>query len=188
MRAISQKVYCAVCKQTLDPEDAAQVAPNVYCCQIHVHEWTCRQRDKEEKRKRKEKEERDYQLLVETICFYYNVDELTSLMKRQIKDFKRDYQYTYSGIRGTIDYCFRLVEPPLVPMVNAGLGIVPYYYEKAKEFYCRRREIRRQMQSLEVEDVGQKRVVVIQAADLEESKRRNNMIDIEALEDDNDQT
>lgn len=51
------------------------------------------------------------------------------LMFRQIKDFKNE-GYTEIGIYHTLKYYYETLEKEVLE--GSGLGIVPYYYEKAR--------------------------------------------------------
>lgn len=53
----------------------------------------------------------------------------------QIKKYLQDYpNYTYSGIRRTLQYFYEVKKNP-IEKSNGGIGIVPWVYEDAKRYY-----------------------------------------------------
>ncbi len=80
------------------------------------------------------KEAEDYKELIDYICNdLYKIKAPTGLMIKQIKDFKEKYNFSNSGIMFTLKYYYEILENKILE--DAGLGIVPYYYEKAKNHY-----------------------------------------------------
>lgn len=57
-----------------------------------------------------------------------------ALIQKQIRDFIDNKGYTYSGICKTLTYCKDIVKLKF-SQGNGGIGIVPYYYDKAKAYY-----------------------------------------------------
>ena len=53
----------------------------------------------------------------------------------QIQKFLQDHpEYTYSGIRRTLEYFYEIKKNSL-DKANGGIGIVPWVYEEAKRYY-----------------------------------------------------
>lgn len=133
------------------------------------------------RQEQRNKEALEFDALIEVVRHYFKIDEPTPLIVRQIKQYKHEYGFTNAGIRKTIDYCYRLADPPRLPMLDAGIALVPYYYQEAKDFYRRRHEVKVQVGTSDPNDFNQERTVVIQASDRTLPKRQSHMIDIEAL-------
>ena len=55
------------------------------------------------------------------------------IVGQQIKTFQSQYNYTLSGILGTLHYCYRIKN--LDPAKAQGIGIVPYYYKEARAYF-----------------------------------------------------
>ncbi|MGU8678977.1 hypothetical protein ACV3Q3_12535 [Clostridium perfringens] len=78
----------------------------------------------------------EYKDLISTICEIYRIKSPTSQMVSQIKDYKDKYNFTNSGIKYTLKFYYEILENSV--MNNVGLGIVPYFYDKAKYYYKNR--------------------------------------------------
>jgi hypothetical protein len=76
-------------------------------------------------------EERDYQALVEYIKDLFG--KPNPRVWKQLKEYK-DLGYTYSGIHKTLIWWFELKHNDL-EKANGGIGIVPYVYEQASQYY-----------------------------------------------------
>ena len=57
-----------------------------------------------------------------------------ALIQKQIRSFIDNNGYTYSGIYKTLIYCKNIAKLNF-SNDNGGIGIVPYYYAKAKAYY-----------------------------------------------------
>lgn len=76
--------------------------------------------------------------LEDLICTLYEIEEPTELIKSQISKFVEEHGYTYKDI-GRAFYYFNQVlgrEPRLA----AGIGIVPYYIEDAREHFRKEKQ------------------------------------------------
>jgi hypothetical protein len=56
-----------------------------------------------------------------------------ALVGKQINQFQTEYNYTLSGILGTLNYCYGVKK--LRPEKAQGIGIVPFYYKEARNYY-----------------------------------------------------
>lgn len=54
----------------------------------------------------------------------------------QLKSFREKYSYTYEGILNALKYHFE-VRKGSIDKANEGIGIVPYVYEEAQEYFKR---------------------------------------------------
>ena len=55
-------------------------------------------------------------------------------VKKQIKDFKKDYDYTYSGMLKTLIWFYEIKGNPK-DKANGGIGIIPFVYKNACDYY-----------------------------------------------------
>ena len=53
---------------------------------------------------------------------------------RQLKQYKEEYNYTYSGIHKTLIWWYE-IKHNNIEDANGGIGIVPYIYEDATKYY-----------------------------------------------------
>lgn len=79
-------------------------------------------------------EEKDYQNLEKYIKQLFKIDNLNIRIRKQIKDFKETYNYTYTGIQKTL-YWWYEIKKNSISQANEGLGIVPYVYQDALKYY-----------------------------------------------------
>lgn len=79
-------------------------------------------------------EERDYNILVDFIKKLFAIDSLTEKLKHQIKDYHDNKAYTYSGIYKSLVWFYQIKKHP-IDKANGGIGIVPYVYEDARNYY-----------------------------------------------------
>jgi len=68
------------------------------------------------------------------ICKLFGIKKITPLISEQISNFVKIDGYSINGIKATLYYFFELGEREVGESVR-GIGIVPYVYEEAKEFF-----------------------------------------------------
>lgn len=78
--------------------------------------------------------ERDRYELIEYIKFLFNIDRLTPKIECQIDNYRRDYNFSYSGILRSLIY-FYDIKQHTIELANEGIGIVPYIYDEAYRYY-----------------------------------------------------
>lgn len=76
----------------------------------------------------------EQELLNRTILRLFNCERVPTLILKTIKNFIASYNYTYSGIRKTLEYWYD-IEKKDINKANNNINIVPYIYNKAKEYY-----------------------------------------------------
>ena len=116
-------VKCAYCQKELSKksDDCVMIGNNKY-----VHK-ACQ--ELEEKREKTDKEQ-----LEEYIKQLFGTTYIDPRVRNQIKKFIDDYNYTYSGIRKALIYHYE-VKGGDKSKANGGIGIVPYVYENAYNYY-----------------------------------------------------
>ena len=82
----------------------------------------------------KTQNEQDYDALINYIEKLLGNNAINIKIAKQIKDYREQYGYTYSGILGTLIYWFE-IQGGSAELANGGIGIVPYKYEEAKKYY-----------------------------------------------------
>lgn len=116
-------VVCAYCKKSMNrkDEDCVVLGNGKYahkeCVEI------------EEKRELTDQEKLD-----KYITQLLKIDFVNQRIKRQISDFMTKYGYTYSGIHKALVYFYEVKGNP-VEKANGGIGIVPYVYSDAYNYY-----------------------------------------------------
>lgn len=82
---------------------------------------------------KKTQEELDYEELENYIKKLFNEEYVSALIKKQIKDYRREYNFTYSGILKTLFYWYEIKGNSLEN--KYGIAIVPYVYKQASDYY-----------------------------------------------------
>ena len=79
-------------------------------------------------------DEKDYNTLEEYIKHLFKADKINAKTKKQIRDFRQEYGYTYTGILKTL-YWWYEIKGHTTELAKDGIGIVPYVYEDAEKYY-----------------------------------------------------
>jgi hypothetical protein len=79
-------------------------------------------------------DDRDLKVLEEYIVKLLKLDCMNARIKKQIKDMRSEYGFTYSGILKSLQYFYE-VRNNSIEKANGGVGIVPYVYEDAKKYF-----------------------------------------------------
>lgn len=118
-------VICVYCGERFD----ASKEPYVKVGRRYAHEHCAKQHENN-----LTKEEKDKQALEEYIKKLFQYDYIPLKVKRQLDEYTKDYKYTYSGILKTLIYYYT-VQHGDVKKANGGIGIVPYVYQQAHDYY-----------------------------------------------------
>ena len=123
---MSHFVTCVYCKQKFDRDRLPfiQVSARRYAHQ------ECSLTEDE----KKNKEEQDKIDLENYIMSLFKTDYIDAKIRKQIKQYKEEYNYTYSGIRKALVYFFE-IKGNSIEKANGGIGIVPYVYQQAYNYY-----------------------------------------------------
>ncbi len=119
-------VTCTICKKRFDRDKYPAVLVNT---RRYAHA-SCAGALSEEQAK----EEQDRQALEEYIIQLFNLKHMDGRITLQIKKFIQDYNYTYSGILRTLKYFYEVKKNDLSKS-NNGIGIVPWVYQEAYNYY-----------------------------------------------------
>ena len=79
-------------------------------------------------------DEKDLVNLEEYIVKLLQLECINARIRKQIKDMKETYNFSYSGIHKSLEYFYE-VKGNSISKANGGIGIVPYVYEDAKNYY-----------------------------------------------------
>ena len=116
-------VTCAYCQKPMSKKDAdcVMIGNNKY-----VHK-ACQ--ELEEKREKTDKEQ-----LEDYIKELFNTTYIDPRVRAQIKKYVEEFNYSYSGIRKALVYHYE-IKGGDKSKANGGIGIVPYVYENAYNYY-----------------------------------------------------
>ena len=116
-------VTCAYCQKPMSKkdEDCVMIGNGKY-----VHK-ACQ--ELEEKREKTDKEQ-----LEDYIKELFNTTYIDPRVRAQIKKYVEEFNYSYSGIRKALVYHYE-IKGGDKSKANGGIGIVPYVYENAYNYY-----------------------------------------------------
>lgn len=79
-------------------------------------------------------EEKDLIALEDYIKKLLNLDSINAKVRKQIADYHTNQKYSYTGILKALTYFYE-VKGNSVEKANGGIGIVPYVYQDAYNYY-----------------------------------------------------
>lgn len=80
------------------------------------------------------KEDLDKIKLEQYINKLFHTDYVDPRIQKQIKNYIKEYNFTYSGILKSLVYFYEVKQNP-VEKSNDGIGIVPWVYKQAFNYY-----------------------------------------------------
>lgn len=124
---MSRKATCPKCNQIIEANENVKTYKNkkyhIKCYKELVNELYSKSQNQQDSR----------QELYEYICKLFNLKEITPLIKIQLDKYYTEYEFTYEGMLYTLKYFFEIMENDINRC--EGIGIIPYVYQEAKEFY-----------------------------------------------------
>ena len=82
----------------------------------------------------------------------YKVEFPTGWMLKQIKEYKEKRNYTYKGMELTLRFMYEVENKYLLDASQSGLGLIPYYYEKAKQYYINLYSVSQSIKEVEIDN------------------------------------
>lgn len=120
------KVKCIYCGVTFDRDKL----PFIQISQRRYAHQECSLTEEQ----KKNKEEQDKEDLENYIMQLFKMEYVDARIRKQIKQYREEYNYTYSGIRKALVYFYE-VKDNSIEKANGGIGIVPYVYQNAYNYY-----------------------------------------------------
>ena len=80
------------------------------------------------------KEDLDKMKVEQYINKLFHTDYVDPRIQKQIKNYIKEYNFTYSGILKSLVYFYEVKQNP-VEKSNDGIGIVPWVYKQAFNYY-----------------------------------------------------
>ena len=119
----TDNVICAYCKKPLSKKDSN-------CIMIGNGKYVHKEcQELEEKREKTDREK-----LEEYIKNLFQISYIEPRVKAQIKKYVEEYNYSYSGIQKTLYYHYEIKNGDK-SKANGGIGIVPYVYQNAHNYF-----------------------------------------------------
>ncbi|MEJ7218430.1 hypothetical protein [Staphylococcus gallinarum] len=131
---MAQLVKCPHCSVKDDKAKMSKQGNRYWhksCIEAHEIE---KEANKTEETKIKERDIEERKALIEYIMDLFHLDKPSGMILKQIKEFHDEpYYYRYKAIQMTLEYFFEIKNNSVR---NArGIGIVPYVYDDASDFY-----------------------------------------------------
>ena len=82
----------------------------------------------------KSREEKDKEALENYIKKLFNETTINAKVRKQIVQYKEEYDFTYSGMLKALIYFFEIKKND-ISKANNGIGIIPYVYKDAYNYY-----------------------------------------------------
>jgi len=117
---------CFYCNQQFDRNKEEWVAVNA---RRYAHK-SCH----EQAQAGKTQDEKDYEELVAYVKQKFGYTTVPAKISRQITDYKKAYNFTYSGMLKALKWWFDIKKNTLEG-TNGGIGILPYIYNDARTYY-----------------------------------------------------
>lgn len=134
-------IKCKICNKQIDKSQAIQIKPKVYvCCDECKRAYESKNKSTKSVNNGR-KELLDY---ISQICPNANFVIISSQLKKMMADYPK---MTYGGIKYTIWYIKNHIgkDVSVTP-----LGLVPYFYQEAEDYYKWLKAIRRQIISYDI--------------------------------------
>ena len=158
-------VKCAICGLSFD----ANAEPFVKVNSRRYAHQKC-SKNKEENLSQLEK---DKQALEDYIMKLFNITYLDPRIRKQLKQFIEEYHYTFSGIHKALVYHYE-IKGGDIDKANGALGIVPYVYQKAYNYYYALWEAQQKNSEKVIEQyVPEVKEIIIPAPERKVKKRKN---------------
>ena len=172
---------CSMCEQTFPKEKMHLIGGKNFCDKCAL----IRQKDIDDL-----KDLRDYiKLKLEP------EDNLWPLITKQIKQYKEEYGFKYSGMKATLKYLFEYSEDPFNWDRDLGIAFLQYHYRKANQFFSKMYALKKVNpdEIREILEKKEKHVVINRSAliqrDIEfqkkkEERERTGLMTLDDVEDD----
>lgn len=158
-------VKCAICGMSFD----ANVEPFVKVSSRRYAHQKCSE-NKEENLSQLEK---DKEALDQYIMKLFNITYIDPRIRKQIKQYIEEYHYTYSGVLKALVYHYE-IKGGDIDKANGALGIVPYVYQKAYNYYYSLWEAQQKNKEKIIEYyVPKVKEIIIPAPERKVKKRKN---------------
>lgn len=181
---MATKVKCLHCEKSVDKDNCTQVKSKRYVCNACLTDYLKAESEKNNVEKIKNIETQAYKDLIEYICDLYNIKAPTMVMVTQIKRFKEENNYTYQGMKATLEYFYILQNHSVED--SMGVGIIPYVYNETRLFYEEQREMKERLKDYDYKTASQNiKIVTVQQSEVDKYKDMH-LIPLEDIQEENE--
>lgn len=145
------QVKCLYCGEHFFRQDVEYVAvKNRYAhkaCHEKQEEYGHKKLSKPEESPEKTQEERDRLALIEFLLKTFHTQRLNPAVFMLMKKYKENYGFTYKGMLYALQYHLIINNNP-VDKMNGSIGILPYIYNEAYDYYKAQEEKRDKIENV----------------------------------------
>lgn len=123
---MAHMVTCVYCSKKFDRD---KIPYEQISAKRYAHK-ECAEKEKE----RLKKEEEDKTALENYILKLLNESYISPRVRKQINQYINEYKFSYTGIRKALVYFYE-IQGNSIEKANGGIGIVPYIYKDAYNYY-----------------------------------------------------
>ena len=164
-------VICKYCHEKFDAnkEEFIKPASNRYAHKSCYEKY----------QKELSQEEKDKKELEEYIKKLFKTTTIDQRIYHQIDKYIKEYKYTYSGIHRSLIYFYE-IKKGSIEKANGGLGIVPYIYQEAYNYYYNIWLAQQKNENKVIEDYTPNEIVITIVPPERKQKRRKlfNFLDL----------
>ena len=124
---MARSIKCKRCGKTLLPEERYKYDNNSYCVDCY---------------KKVERDANEYKELMRYIFDIFHLDKANGLILKQIKKFRKEYNYPYAAMTYTLWYCKEILGKSFD--IKYGIYIIEDYYNEACDFYIQQEKQKKQ--------------------------------------------
>lgn len=135
-------VKCLYCGEMFDASVTPFVKPNA---RRYAHK-TCAQSAEENK----SQDIKDREALERYIKQLFGITSISPKIKKQIDTYKTTNNYSYTGMHKTLKYFFE-IKGNSIEKANGGIGIIPYVYDEAFNYWRAIWEAKERNENVKVE-------------------------------------
>ena len=132
---------CRQCGKEINKDAAIQIKPRIYVCSAD-----CEQKYEYKNVKSTQNNKDDLIELKSYISQLYNGEVNWPLIMKQLRQMREEYGYKNSGILYTLKYAHDIKE---IDFNGSGIGLVPYLYNEAKNFYNQLSQVKKSVDNLQ---------------------------------------
>lgn len=158
---MGRKAKCKECGIELEKENRYKYS-NGYLCKICYD------------KKILEKVQRN--TLIDTIMNYFNLKNIDGLILKQIKDYKKTYNYTYDGMTYTLWYCKEILKKDF--NIKYGIAIIKYEYRNAENYFINQQNISNSLKKIKEPKVNN---IKINLSKVFKKDNNNFLIDLDKI-------
>ena len=148
---MAKPVKCLYCGETFDREKEEAILVTAI--------WYAHKKCYEQLNVTKSQADLDYEELINYIKVMLKDSYIDIKVKKQIMDFKKEYNYTFSGMLKTLQWWYDIKQNP-IDKANGGIGIIPFVYDEAYKYFKKLYEVENAAAGLQYHQTRVEEIVI----------------------------